>query len=167
MSVERSETRQSPRSKIGPGSWFVVCGMLLVERREAKRSHPREGRTHCTRSRITNHHAAINNPQSSIPNIPNQQLAVRRPLPARAGNAGETTNDERRTTNNEQLGNLHLRVGTLVRRFTGSCARIAQLDRASDYGSEGSRFNSWCVHHLNKAQWNQGLNRCYGARKHA
>jgi hypothetical protein len=27
-------------------------------------------------------------------------------------------------------------------------ARIAQLDRASDYGSEGSRFNSWCVHQL-------------------
>ena len=26
-------------------------------------------------------------------------------------------------------------------------ALIAQLDRASDYGSEGSRFNSWWVHH--------------------
>ncbi len=26
-------------------------------------------------------------------------------------------------------------------------APIAQLDRASDYGSEGSRFNSWWVHH--------------------
>src|SRR6185369_17410936 len=31
-------------------------------------------------------------------------------------------------------------------------APIAQLDRASDYGSEGSRFNSWWVHHLKHTQ---------------
>ncbi len=28
------------------------------------------------------------------------------------------------------------------------CASVAQLDRAADYGSAGSRFNSWRMHHF-------------------
>ena len=38
------------------------------------------------------------------------------------------------------------------------CASIAQLDRASDYGSEGYGFNSCQVRHLNKLTKNNNDN---------
>ena len=51
----------------------------------------------------------------------------------------------------------NLPSGAGVCRFLGLLdAPIAQLDRASDYGSEGSRFNSWWVHHLRKVMSAEG-----------
>src|SRR5436190_9044441 len=45
--------------------------------------------------------------------------------------------------------NNRLRDVPLPRNFSHSwVAPIAQLDRASDYGSEGCKFNSYWVHHF-------------------
>src|SRR5690348_7345584 len=42
---------------------------------------------------------------------------------------------------------MHLHHRTFVRKLGPLRAPVAQLDRASDYGSEGSRFNSLRVRH--------------------
>src|SRR5206468_10690622 len=47
-------------------------------------------------------------------------------------------------------GLLRLRGAIAVHRFRSLGASVAQLDRASDYGSEGSRFNSWRMRQQNK-----------------
>src|SRR5439155_22659140 len=75
-----------------------------------------------------------------------------------------------------ELPNNRLRRGKVVNTFRPLGASVAQLDRASDYGSEGSRFNSWRMrqqnqcfsfgrgkkHHMGRLKSSSGGNRCAG-----
>src|SRR2546430_4677792 len=52
--------------------------------------------------------------------------------------------------------NNPLRGGVAVYTFRPLGASVAQLDRASDYGSDGSRFNSWRMRHTKSRNLSMG-----------